>query len=242
MRKSLKPDKEWKGYFECRPHKKLTVVCFWWGDWGSPYGKEYVEKLQRMFSRHLTLPHDFVCFTDRVKENVRRGEIEYRTLPKGVIEWQGNLKKFYVYCPYNGLSGRVVMVDLDTVLLQNIDEMLSYEGDWCGVQAINPRRHHIGGGLVSFDHSKCGWLWQTVKNQPEKWAQITNGAERFVYEKVLPAPDLWQVLRPGWLVSYKKHVRRENNGEVPKDTRIVVFHGVPRPHEVSDSWVRQYWR
>jgi len=221
--------------------KKLTIVCFWWGDWCAPYGQEYVEKLQRMVSRHLTIPHNFVCFTDRFSELVKREEIEYHPLPQDVVNWKGNLTKFYVYCPNNGLSGRIIMIDLDTVIVQNVDEMLSYNGDWCGIQAMNSRRHHIGGGLVSFDHSKWAWLWEMVKNQPEKWAQRTNGNERFVYKKVLVAPDLWQNLYPGQIVSYKKHVRRKN-GRVPEGVYLVAFHGRPRPHEVDSCWICQYWR
>ncbi len=241
MRKTMKPDEKWKGYFECRPHKKLTIVCFWWGDWCAPYGQEYVRRLQRMFAQHLSILHNFVCFTDRVSEPVKREGIEYRPLPQEVVNWKGNLTKFYAYCPDNDLSGRVVMVDLDTVIVQNVDEMLSYDGDWCGIRAMNPRRHHIGGGLVSFDHEKCAWLWEIMRSQLEKWEEMTNGGERFVYEKVLVEPDLWQNLYPGQIVSYKKHVQ-QNNGQVPEGAHLVAFHGRPRPHEVDDYWIRPYWR
>ncbi len=39
----------------------LHVVCV---KYGTLYGPEYVNKLYRGVTRFLTLPHDFICFTD----------------------------------------------------------------------------------------------------------------------------------------------------------------------------------
>lgn len=39
-----------------------------------------------------------------------------------------------------------------------------------------------------------------------------------------------------WATSYKYH------GAPKEDTKMVVFHGKPKPHEVNDEWVRENWR
>ena len=38
-----------------------TILCM---KWGKKYGPEYVNRLHSMVSRHLTIPHRFVCLTD----------------------------------------------------------------------------------------------------------------------------------------------------------------------------------
>lgn len=222
--------------YRSNSHKKLTIVCFWWGHWG----KEYVERLQRMFSRHTKITHSFVCFTEHVKESVREGDIEYKPIPDYVVRWRGNLTKFFVYKPDNGLSGRVIMVDLDSVLVGDMGTMLSYNGKWCGIKSAKGSKHHIGGGLVSFDHSKCSWLWYAVKNQIEMWTKITQGGERFVYKQLIPSADVWQTLYPGQLVRYKKDIRHKK--ELPDGACFVAFHGSPRPHQIKDNWIKDNWK
>ncbi|EFN5471972.1 hypothetical protein FQJ39_24425, partial [Escherichia coli] len=58
----------------------------------------------------------------------------------------------------------------------------------------------------------------------------------------------FQDLYPGWFVSYKADVVEpgskyasarysRGNGALPKDCRIIFFHGKPRPREVSEDWL-----
>ena len=39
----------------------ITVLCV---RFGNKYGREYVERLRNMVSRHLTVPYEFACLTD----------------------------------------------------------------------------------------------------------------------------------------------------------------------------------
>jgi hypothetical protein len=40
------------------------------------------------------------------------------------------------------------------------------------------------------------------------------------------------------VVSYKYHCRGHNR--FPDGTKVVVFHGKPRPNQVNEAWVRKY--
>ena len=44
---------------------RITVVCMLWGKWCAPLGITYVNRLYNMVQRHLSIPHEFICFTDR---------------------------------------------------------------------------------------------------------------------------------------------------------------------------------
>ena len=49
--------------------------------------------------------------------------------------------------------------------------------------------------------------------------------------------DRWQDLYPGQVVSYKVHCK----DGLPKDARLVKFHGKPRIHDCNDPWVQEAW-
>ena len=42
----------------------LTVACVKWGPWCAPHGAAYVNRLASGVRRRLSVPHEFVCFTD----------------------------------------------------------------------------------------------------------------------------------------------------------------------------------
>ena len=54
--------------------------------------------------------------------------------------------------------------------------------------------------------------------------------------QVLTSVDLLQDLYPNQIASYKM-----TGGILAPYTRIVAFHGVPRPHEVTTGWVPKLW-
>ena len=219
----------------------LTVVTFLWGSWCDTVESErYVLRLRNMLRRNSTMPYRFVCFTDRdelLKTNF--DDIEMVRIPEIAKNLRKNFVKFWVYAKDNGIDGRVILFDLDMIILNNIDDMLAYPGVWCGIKAFRSTVHHLGGGMVSFQKKKCEWLWDELYNNREMWEMKCRGNERFVYEALLSSTtDTWQDLYPNALVSYK----RQCLTGIPKDARIVAFHGKPRPHEVMDKWVKKYWR
>ena len=218
----------------------LTIATFLWGDWdnGGAEGK-YVERLFNMIQRNTTLSFNFVCFTDRKHLVGTSKEIKYVLLPQKVTDLSKNFTKIWVYSATNELHGRVVLFDLDTVITGNIDAMLSYSGPWCGIKAFKETRHHFGGGMISFQKEQYTWLWDELFTNYDKWNAEVKGQERFLYQALLPSDtDTWQDLFPNQLVSYKRQCQRR----LPTAARIVAFHGKPRPHEVQDKWVKQYWK
>jgi len=180
-----------------------------------------------MVERHLTLPHKFICFSDTPIKGVNCLEI-----PDEALKLQRNFPKLWVYSEYSGMFGRVILLDLDIVITGSLDEMFSYDGDWCGVRGFRPeRKPKVSGAVVSFDHSKFHHIWED-RHQYKKHG----GNERFVYGEIFKNPDTWQDLYPGKLASYKW------GKPFAKDIRIIAFHDKPRPHQVTDKIVLENWR
>lgn len=203
--------------------KTLNIVCFRWGSWDD----EYVYRLKNMIERHLTLPYNFICFSDRPVKNVNWSEI-----PKEALNLNRNFTKLWVYSENNGLHGRTILFDLDMVIIGSLDEMLSYSGDWCGIRGLSKEsKPKVGGGLLSFDHDKFHYIWDNRDQYKHH-----RGNERFVYGEIFKTPDTWQDLYPNQLASYKWGRPFHEN------MRIIAFHGKPRPHQVTDKIILENWR
>lgn len=220
----------------------LCIVCTYWGNWCHPYGVHYVNRLYRGVQRHLTLPHRFVCFTDHIPGGDGPGlAAGIEVLPMDVPDWRWNLRKMIVYKPQNGLSGRVLLFDLDVVIVGSIDDIAQYAGEFATCEAAY-RPGGVGGSIIGF---AAGFgkrlLWDPLVINHAAIANATMGSERKYYTQRLCngrcKMDFWQDMYPGQVLSYKVDCK---NG-IPEGARVVRFHGKPRPHEARDRWLTQHW-
>jgi len=221
----------------------VTVACCYWGNWCRDHGPNYVVHLRNAVARHLTIPHRFVCFTTHPEK--LPDDIEVR--PLNVPSFLDILPKMIVYRPDNTLKGRVVVMDLDTVVIDSLDEMFSYDGEFCVREAFKfPGK--IGGDMLAF---KAGfgknYIWKVLVENRMWLEKETGGDERLVYQKLLVERaglklDFWQHLYPGQVVSFKNHIEVKNSQAPRPGNTVVSFHGHPRPHEKTKlRWVRENW-
>lgn len=106
----------------------LTVACvFMRGPY--PYTIDYVIRLERMVRKHLDRPFRFVCLTDRAKDIVPWG-IEAIPIPnlKGIVpdNGVGYWSKVWLFHPDMGWNGRVLFLDLDTLVVNALDPIVDY--------------------------------------------------------------------------------------------------------------------
>lgn len=195
---------------------KNNIVCFWWGTWGDDYGVKYVNKLYNDLQKHTTLDYNFYCFTDK-PEKLDVPTIKFK--PKFL--W--NLNKFEAYNPEHGLEGKIFTFDLDTLLLDNIDDILSFDDEFITTEDIYNLKK-AGGGIVGAT-AEYGYknIWLPLINNTKAITASTGGAERFFFRKYLKNIPFFQNKYQG-IYSYKRD-------GIPEDARIIMFHGKPRPHE-----------
>ena len=101
----------------------ITVACVKWGD---KYSEEYVYRLRDMVAKNLSIPHQFVCISDEFIEGI------YTSKPPNEFELDGWWPKMFLYRP-DLFTGKVLYLDLDTVIQKNIDALVSYSDGFCGV-------------------------------------------------------------------------------------------------------------
>lgn len=220
--------------------KPVSIACCYWVGKDRPgwenveLGIEYVNKLYRGVQRNTTIPFNFYCFTNE-KGKFDKG-IEVRSL--NPLSWKGCLPKIYLHSPEANLKNRVLIFDLDTVIIGNIDNFLLYSGGFATRKEMGAGRK-TAGDLLGFEAGETYRLWEQYKKCFSYMEQITNGDERILLTKLWGIQWFWQEEFPGQFVSYKNDILHDRN--VLKNACIISMHGNPRPHECKDEFVRKHW-
>jgi hypothetical protein len=92
-----------------------------------PYTHDYVIRLERMVRKFLPRPFRFVCFTDRPA--LFRGLLETIHIPHvvpGCPEAIGYWNKLQLFNPHHRLTGRVMFLDLDVLVVNDLTPIADY--------------------------------------------------------------------------------------------------------------------
>lgn len=209
----------------------ITIAtCLWRANeksemFSQMYDEPWVEKLYRAFKRHLTMPFRFVLFVDQLREF--NEEIEQRLLIS---------PKPYSYgCMIEPFSLDVpsIILGLDTVIIRNIDHYARYcLEEKPGGTILLPRDpynpHRSINAIALVPAGRCDVFENWNGENDMEWLRTVHGTG-FI-------DDHW----PNEVISMKFHkVRAEG---VTKQTHIVYFHGVPKPHQLGDmDLIKRHW-
>lgn len=100
----------------------LTVACVWVRG-HVPFTDEYVVRLEAMVRRFIDREFSFVCLTD--KPSMVPAGIETIRVPSPG-ELKGWWSKIHLFSPSNGLRGRVLYLDLDTLVVAPLAPIIDY--------------------------------------------------------------------------------------------------------------------
>jgi len=207
-----------------------SIVCV---KWGTKYGPDYVSKLQNMVRRHCTIDYQFICLTDDPVVGVECLEL----VEKNVQGWWNKLLLFH---PEQGLDGTVLFFDLDMLIYDNIDDLLT----WGSLEDFTACRDflfdEIGGCTMRFQPEKYHFIWDrwNEKGRPN----IPHGDQKWITDQL----DSWNPLPDQWVVSYKVPDRAnrsflQTGHYIPEGSKVMAFHGKPKPHEVATDFVLENW-
>lgn len=204
----------------------MIIACLDWRNYRK-LGQEYVTNLYRACSKHITVPFEFVCFSDR--EGYGDSIISVRTSTECWGWWQ----KIYVLGGSQLPKGeRCLLFDLDTLILANIDDLASYDGPFAGLGCPRANRLFCSGIMAweagSVDHVWSDWL---KAGKPI----LGSGDDEWI-DRACPDAVRLQRKFPG-IHSYKFHKLRE---AARPDTRIIFFQREPKPDNCG-GWAQACW-
>lgn len=234
-------------------HAMINIVCL---KWGSKYGAEYVNRLAAAVGRHTTKSYRFWCMTD--DHLGLRKDINVLPLAHSHqldIWWN----KISLFDPENGLplSEQIFYIDLDTLIVNNIDSMLTNEVPDIIVlrdfyHGIAKTAGNVGSGLMSWRHGNYNNIWNNFIKDPDLAIRsIRPHGDQAWVESQISAWYYWQDLWPDTVVSFKMHCQ----SGIPPNAAIICYHGKPSiPESVTyqgtdwkwrltpQPWVAEHWK
>ena len=202
----------------------------------SNYTVEIVPWLKRQVDKHISLPHKFYCLTNESKiEGVEIVKLEHN--------WAGWWSKLEMF--KKGLfTGTTLYIDLDTVILKNIDDLVEYDHKFTALDNIShPNCDDIGGGLMAWK-GDFSYLYEEFKRDPNFHMKdcITSrnwGDQGFIRNHLGFNPERFQHIFTG-IHSLRRDLSDGKNlyaGMPKEDTRIVIFNHIPKPFDMKADWI-----
>jgi len=190
---------------------------------GAEYTPNMVKTIQRMCERHITMPFEFICYSDV--------DIDGITVRKLKHNWPGWYSKMEMYQE----EGPCLFMDLDTIITNNIDSLIQQALKYEFIilrDFYRGYRKHRESDLEAKQSSLVFWN-MNVKPLYDDYIKnvrtVHNGDQEIVEQYFKDKEDLvtyWQDIDSS-IVSFKVHMKSRKANL--KDTKIVIFHGKPRP-------------
>ncbi|MDI9246614.1 hypothetical protein [Marinobacter sp. CHS3-4] len=236
-----------------------TVLCM---KWGAKYGPEYVNRLASMVRRNLSVEYRFVCLTDD-SLGIDPG-VEVQPIPDGLVAIDGperGWKKLLAFAVSRyGVKGRVLFLDLDVVILKNIDDFFSIDGDFLIIKDWNLDGSIGNSSVFRFESGQHHDIIEQFNQEHDSIRRRFRNEQAFLSAWINDQGrlDYWP---DSWCPSFKANCipRFPKNlyqaPEPPPAARIVIFHGNPNPDAALEGksgkwyryfkparWIVEYWR
>ena len=211
-----------------------------------------------MVKRNLTVPFEFICFTENKKGIDANVRIEPINLIPGVQGWW---YKPMFFNPDLGLNGTILFFDLDVIIFENIDKLFSFEKDkFCIIRDFNRKfvrnYNKFNSSVFRLETGTHSHVYEEFIKNPKDQIRRYHGDQDWIRASIKDGDySYWPT---EWIQSYKWEMRgrpKYNNkprGErdfavngdptILEKTKVAVFHGDPNPHNCKDKWVIDNWQ
>lgn len=242
----------------------VNIVTLKWGD---RYPAVFVNRLHHAVARNLARPFRFLCFTDDAEG--LHPSIEAHPLPPIVLPESHQrttwLKLGLFLDGLADMQGDCMFLDLDLLIIGDMSCFFEFMPgkrciihNWVQKQLVFKRRPDVGNSSV------FRWRANTMQFAVDKfygereWALANYKPPQTYLTYALGEKYWWP---EAWVTSFKRHsvpvfpINLLIPPALPRDTRILVFHGLPdpdqalggyaarRPHRrtLPAPWIADYW-
>lgn len=236
------------------PTSEIDCACVIHGD---AYEWRYVDTLYHMLCRHLTRPVQLHVYTEASRP------VPAPYIKHSLIDWNiGGPKQSWWYKVQlfnsENFRGNLLYFDLDIVITQNIDWIwnLKTRHFW----AVKDFRYlwrstaqEINSSMMWWDTTQYDWVWKNfleldLKQTMNRFSgdqnylnSVISQQQRRFFNTEYVKSWRWQCLDGGY--DFKRRIwATPNSGtQLTKNTSVLVFHGHPKPHEITDPVVTNNW-
>lgn len=224
---------------------------------GNKYQWSYVDTLYNMVSTNVNMNVRFHVFTE-ASRGVPAPYIKHE-----LVDWPGisgpRQSWWYKLQLFNtkNFQGQLLYLDLDTVIFGNIDWIWGVSPD--NFWTIKDFKHMwrpwngINSSIMLWNTEKFSYVWdhfltQDLSDLVRKYpgdqdylSAVLNTKDIKFFDENLVKSWRWQLLDGGLDFKTRRYRRPGAGTLLDPNTRIAVFHGNPKPHEVTDPVIQKYW-
>ena len=222
------------------------------------YDWDYVERLYKMLSRHISLDVRLHVYTEADRP------VPDRFIKHALTDWQIAGRKrswWYKIQLFNTEhhSGPLLYFDLDTVITGNIDWIWQTPTEY--LWAVRDFKHlwrpgfnGINSSVMWWDTQKYSYIWENFKQQDlDNIVRKYHGDQDYITD-LIPVPNRrffdsdrvqsyrWQCLDGGYDFGKRRYFEPNTGCQLLPLTSIVVCHGNPKPLSITDALIQQHWQ
>lgn len=225
---------------------------------GQGYEWIYVERLYNMVRRNFSLPvrmhvwteHDRSVPPDYIKHCLE----EWPGISGPKKSWWYKLQMF----DPSHHAGDLLYFDLDVVICDDLGWILAADPKY--FWALRDFRYlqrptsNLNSSMMWWDTREYQWVWQRfLEVTPTAAAHRYHGDQDFLAAEI--AVDRrrlfddqhaqswrWSAWDGGMDFRTRRHRAPGTGTHIQPGTSLLVFHGRPKPHEINDPVIQQYWR
>jgi len=211
--------------------------------WGTRYGPEFVNRLNKSIQKHTKRPTQLICFTDNhigIDDQVKCYPLPNIKLPKTLCETPWRKLSVWQY-PLHNLKNDILFLDLDLVITGDLDRFFDFKpGHYCVIENWTQIGQNIGNtSCFRFPVGKYSSVFNKFQKDPKKIWKLYHIEQIYLSHEISD-----QVFWPAeWCKSFKHDllprwpIRIWQPAKLPKDTSIVAFTGKPDPDDViNGAW------
>lgn len=235
--------------------KTIDCACVIHGD---AYSWDYVEKLYNMLSRHLTPKVRLHVYTE-VEREVPDLYIKHILEPWAITRpgraWWYKMQLFNT----EHHAGPLLYFDLDTVIVGNIDWICQQPTTYFWAPQDfkylwRPMHFGLNSSVMWWDTRRYQYVWELFNQQElaqnmQKYhgdqdfisTTIPENQRRFLDQDLILSWR-WQCLDGGYNFDKKRHLTPGTGTYFPDSARVLIFHGKPKPDQITDSKILEHWQ
>lgn len=186
-----------------------------------------------MVKRHAPSEFKFVCLTEDPAGI--RPEVEIVPLPEG-NDYELWWNKMYIFDMFR--EGRNLFFDLDVVIHGNLNYF--FEADhtkpkfiyshWKEGAPLDVYDTFMNSSVILF--GDASYIWDKFQEDQEMFMSIYKGIDRFIWNEKIKV----DFFPRGIVYSYWKE-----NEQFKSDHSVCILNHNPKPHEIKESWIHEYW-
>jgi GT2 family glycosyltransferase len=213
---------------------------------GGIYDETYVNRLAKAVKRHMTLNYKFVCLTDADASKLNLELVdEVIPLEYDLPGWWSKMELFRPEL-FNGCQ--VLYFDLDTLIVNNIDDFGGYGGSFMGLRDFNTMTD-FGSGVMGWEADSFHKIfYKSMRGLISQRIKLGNyrGGDQELIEQMAGGDRQWvQDLFPNKIAAFRYECFDESQWIVtlPEKASVICFHGHPKMADLhNNEIIKEHWR